>query len=271
MVLAHIEDAFPSQFLSWLCTLAIGTTVCLFLTGFEICWRIRSQGTTDGISSAPFHTGFLSGQLWLQYGLLRNDETIICVNSVATLLYSSYLLYYFIMASYATKSRCIRLIFLEVIFLMSAHYYIHYSGSPMEVIRSRLGMCCVIFNVLTVAAPLEALREVFRTRCTETMPLPLCCLTVLVTAEWLLYGILIDDIYIKVPNAIASMIAIAQLLPFFYFPRNKQNADYGSLKKALEGAGMSASQTDEVVLICGMTCMPKVIEKVKEVQIRIDG
>ncbi|MCP9259274.1 Sugar transporter SWEET [Dirofilaria immitis] len=205
---------------------------------------LRSQGTTDGISSAPFHTGFLSGQLWLQYGLLRNDETIICVNSVATLLYSSYLLYYFIMASYATKSRCIRLIFLEVIFLMSAHYYIHYSGSPMEVIRSRLGMCCVIFNVLTVAAPLEALREVFRTRCTETMPLPLCCLTVLVTAEWLLYGILIDDIYIK---------------------------DYGSLKKALEGAGMSASQTDEVVLICGMTCMPKVIEKVKEVQIRIDG
>lgn len=44
-----------------------------------------------------------------------------------------------------------------MIFLMSAHYYIHYYGLPAEIIRLHLGMCCVIFNVLTVAAPLEAL------------------------------------------------------------------------------------------------------------------
>ncbi|EFO19873.1 MtN3/saliva family protein [Loa loa] len=207
MTSTNAEDAFPSQLLSWLSTFAIGTA---------------SQGTTNGISSAPFHTGFLSGQLWLQYGLLRHDKAVICVNSVAALLYSLYIFYYFIMAPYVTKSRCIRLIFMEMIFLMSAYYYIHYYGLPVEVIHSRLGMCCVIFNVLTAAAPLEALREVLRTRCTETMPLPLCCLTLLVTAEWLLYGILIDDIYIKVPNAIASAIAVVQLLPFLYFPRNKK-------------------------------------------------
>ncbi|CAG9534329.1 unnamed protein product [Cercopithifilaria johnstoni] len=221
---AHVDDASPSQLLSWLSILAVGTTLCLFLTGLEICWRIWSQGTTNGISSAPFHTGFLSGQLWLQYGFLRHNKTMICVNSVAALLYSLYIFYYFIMAPYATKNRCIRLIFMEMIFLMSAHYYIHYYGLPVEMVLSYLGMSCVVFNVLTVAAPLEALREVFRTRCTETMPLPLCCLTLLVTAEWLLYGILIDDIYIQVPNAIASVIAFLQLLPFLYFPRNKQIA-----------------------------------------------
>lgn len=36
----YADDAFPSQFLSWLSIVAIGTTVCLFLTGLEICWRI---------------------------------------------------------------------------------------------------------------------------------------------------------------------------------------------------------------------------------------
>ncbi|VDN90143.1 unnamed protein product, partial [Brugia pahangi] len=166
-----------------------------FIANYEL---FQSQGTTNGISSAPFHTGFLSGQLWLQYGLLKHDKVF---------------------------NRCIRLLFMEVIFLMSAYYYIHYYGLQVEVIHSRLGLCCVILNILTVAAPLEALHEVFRTRCTETMPLPLCCLTFLVTTEWLLYGILIDDIYIKViPNAIASVIAAVQLLPFLYFPRNKQKA-----------------------------------------------
>ncbi|KAK6101934.1 Sugar efflux transporter for intercellular exchange family protein [Brugia pahangi] len=221
---SNIEDALPSQFLSWLSVIAIGTTVCLFLAGLEICWRIRSQGTTNGISSAPFHTGFLSGQLWLQYGLLKHDKVVVFVNLVAALLYSLYISYYFLMAPYGTKNRCIRLLFMEVIFLMSAYYYIHYYGLQVEVIHSRLGLCCVILNILTVAAPLEALHEVFRTRCTETMPLPLCCLTFLVTTEWLLYGILIDDIYIKIPNAIASVIAAVQLLPFLYFPRNKQKA-----------------------------------------------
>uniref|UniRef100_A0A0R3RQ23 Sugar transporter SWEET n=1 Tax=Elaeophora elaphi TaxID=1147741 RepID=A0A0R3RQ23_9BILA len=224
MTAVHIDASFPSQFLNWLSMFAIGTTVCLFLTGLEICWRIRSRGTTNGISSTPFHTGFVSGQLWLQYGLLRHEKAVIYVNSVATFLYSLYIFYYFAMAPYATKNRCIRLFFMEMIFLMCIYYYIYYYDLPVEVIRSHLGMCCVIFNILTVAAPLEALREVLRTRCTETMPLPLCCLTLLVTTEWLLYGFLIDDIYMKVPNAIASMIATIQLLPFLYFPRNKRIA-----------------------------------------------
>lgn len=232
VLLTAIGDP-AEHLLSWLSAFAVGTTVCLFLTGFEICWRIRNQGTTDGISSGPFHMGFISGQLWLQYGLLRNDKTVIYVNTVATLLYSYYLLYYFVMAPYATKKRCIRFVSLEVLFLMGVHYCIHYHGLPAEIVRSRLGLCCVIFNIITVAAPLETLREVLRTRCTETMPLPLCFFTLLVTMEWLLYGILIDDIYIKAPNAIASVIAIAQLLPFLYFPRSKQVIAINDLKSVV--------------------------------------
>ncbi|VDN18806.1 unnamed protein product [Gongylonema pulchrum] len=295
MVSAYSLDIFSEHLLRWLSIFATGTTVCLFLTGFEICWRIKIQGTTDGISSAPFHMGFVSGQLWLQYGLLRQDKiqgttdgissapfhmgfvsgqlwlqygllrqdkTVIFVNSVAASLYTFYLFYYFLMGPLATKKRCLRIVLLEVLFLMAVHYYVHYSGSSLEMIRARLGLCCVIFNIVTVAAPLEALREVLRTRCTERMPLPLCLFTLLVTTEWfmygvliddiyikrevlrtrctermplplcfftllvttewLMYGVLIDDIYIKVPNAIATVIAVAQLLPFIYFPRKKQ-------------------------------------------------
>uniref|UniRef100_A0A1I8EH83 Sugar transporter SWEET n=1 Tax=Wuchereria bancrofti TaxID=6293 RepID=A0A1I8EH83_WUCBA len=235
---SNVEDALSSQFLSWLSTFAIGTT---------------SQGTTNGISSAPFHTGFLSGQLWLQYGLLKHDKVVVFVNLVAALLYSLYISYYFLMAPYGTKNRCIRLFFMEVIFLMSAYYYIHYYGLQVEVIRPRLGLCCVILNILTVAAPLEALYEVFRTRCTETMPLPLCCLTFLVEFSPVKHAkvdfvnhcledkvgryrkLLINILLVKsglgsfeslkaIPNAIASVIAAVQLLPFLYFPRNKQKA-----------------------------------------------
>ncbi|VDN06406.1 unnamed protein product [Thelazia callipaeda] len=198
------------HFLDWLSFFAIVTTVCLFLTGLEICWRIKSKRTTDGVSSAPFHMGFVSGQLWLQYGLLRENKTIITVNSVASLLYSCYLLFYFIMAPSATKKRCIKLIFLEVLFLISVHYYVYYYGLPVEDARSHLGLCCMVFNVFSVASPLEALREVFRTRCTETMPLPLCCFTFLVTMEWLLYGVLIDDFYIKVDQFVNLGVSVAQ-------------------------------------------------------------
>ncbi|VDK28706.1 unnamed protein product [Anisakis simplex] len=78
------------------------------------------------------------------------------------------------------------------------HLYVRYSSDSTEVILDHLGLVCAAFNVATVAAPLMALGEVIRMRSTENLPLPLCFANLLVTSEWLWYGILVDDFYIKV-------------------------------------------------------------------------
>lgn len=48
-----------------------GKIVLIFNFFFFVLQR---KGTTDGISSAPFHLGFISGSFWLQYGILKNDK-----------------------------------------------------------------------------------------------------------------------------------------------------------------------------------------------------
>uniref|UniRef100_A0A915AXI5 Sugar transporter SWEET n=1 Tax=Parascaris univalens TaxID=6257 RepID=A0A915AXI5_PARUN len=200
-------------------SVAVVSTICLFLTGFEICWRIKKRGSTEDISSAPFHTGFVSGFLWLHYGILKEDRAVLYVNAVSSSLYTFYLLYYCLKTPYPMKRRQLRFAAIEIIFLSLIHLYVKCSQYAKEIILDHLGYICVVFNVATVAAPLLALGEVIRSKTTKNLPLPLCIATLLVTSEWLLYGFLVEDFFIKFPNAIAVTISIAQIVPFAIYPR----------------------------------------------------
>uniref|UniRef100_A0A914RD89 Sugar transporter SWEET1 n=1 Tax=Parascaris equorum TaxID=6256 RepID=A0A914RD89_PAREQ len=143
------------------------------------------RGSTEDISSAPFHTGFVSGFLWLHYGILKEDRAVLYVNAVSSSLYTFYLLYYCLKTPYPMKRRQLRFAAIEIIFLSLIHLY----------------------------------GEVIRSKTTKNLPLPLCIATLLVTSEWLLYGFLVEDIFIKFPNAIAVTISIAQIVPFAIYPR----------------------------------------------------
>uniref|UniRef100_A0A9J2Q7Y1 Sugar transporter SWEET1 n=1 Tax=Ascaris lumbricoides TaxID=6252 RepID=A0A9J2Q7Y1_ASCLU len=180
---------------------------------------LQKHGSTEDIGSAPFHMGFVSGFLWLHYGILKEDRAVFCVNMVSSSLYTFYLLYYCLRTPYPMKRRQLRFAAIEIIFLSLIHLYVEYSQHAKEIILDHLGYICVAFNVATVAAPLLALGEVIRSKSTENLPLPLCLANLLVTSEWLLYGFLVEDFFIKFPNAIAVMISIAQIVPFAIYPR----------------------------------------------------
>lgn len=47
---------------------------------------LQKQNSTDGVSSAPFHMGVISGNLWLQYGLLKGDQVSILFESLLFLV-----------------------------------------------------------------------------------------------------------------------------------------------------------------------------------------
>lgn len=117
-----------------------------------------------------------------------------------------------------------RLIALEVIFLLGVFLVSRRSTADLDDTLNFLGILCMTFNIATVAAPLAALHEVIKNRSTEYLPLPLCIANLLVTSEWLLYGILVDDFYIKFPNFVALIISVGQILPFFFYPRKRKTS-----------------------------------------------
>lgn len=83
-------------FVDVLSVTATASTIGLFLCGIQICTRIRKRGSTEGTAVAPFLLTSISCVCWLGYGIIREDQTVIFVNSVGLAFQSVYLYYYYV-------------------------------------------------------------------------------------------------------------------------------------------------------------------------------
>ncbi|XP_055602391.1 sugar transporter SWEET1 isoform X10 [Uranotaenia lowii] len=68
--------------IDFLATSATISTVLQFLTGLLICRKYIRKKSTGDTSGLPFISGFLSCSLWLKYGLLSHEHTVIFVNII---------------------------------------------------------------------------------------------------------------------------------------------------------------------------------------------
>ena len=73
-------------------------------------------------------------------------------------------------------------------------------------------------SVMYCSAPLASVLEVIRTRDTKSLPFYLILATVLMTASWCCYGLIIGDTFVIVPNLLGFTIATFQLLLFAILP-----------------------------------------------------
>lgn len=71
-------------------------------------------------SSLPFTSGLLSCSLWLRYGMLINENTIIFVNSVGVFLFSIYCItYYMFTVNKRRMSHQLLLVFVMITFSLA--------------------------------------------------------------------------------------------------------------------------------------------------------
>uniref|UniRef100_A0A914RGS3 Sugar transporter SWEET n=1 Tax=Parascaris equorum TaxID=6256 RepID=A0A914RGS3_PAREQ len=130
------------------------------------------------------------GSCWWAYGYLKKDQTVLYVTSVQVVLYSSYLVFYWIMTK---KKLMITLKVAAVVAICSGLYLmVHCFGMKKYVIRKRSS---------------------------QTLPLPLCVANFLVSNEWFIYGLLKDDFYLTLPNGVGAVFATISLVLFVMLPR----------------------------------------------------
>ncbi|TKR64260.1 hypothetical protein L596_024827 [Steinernema carpocapsae] len=202
---------------------AITSTVALFLCGLEICQRIQRKGSTEGVDAAPFLLTFISCTFWTQYGVLKEDSTIICINFIGIVIEAAYLYYYYRMTR--NRRRLNRILLFEVVLFLGMYGYTTSAGYELKDRISNLGFVCMLMNIASLGSPLLGLGAVIRNKSTESLPFPLCVGNMAVSCQWLLYGILVDDIYIKIPNGIGVAMSLVQLSFFVIYPFQKRATD----------------------------------------------
>lgn len=193
-----------------------------------ICKTYIDKKSTGDTSGLPFICGFLryidflphfslkssksttfyiiiyfSCILWLKYGSLRNEDSVVLVNSIGALLFFTYTVVFYVFT--VNKTIILRQFATVVIFIISVVSYCNYENDAKHA-SNTVGIICCFVTIVFIAAPCTLLLQVIRTRNTESLPFPLILTSFFVSLLWFIYGLLITDNFLQV-SSITKIIA----------------------------------------------------------------
>lgn len=201
--------------------IAISCSLCSilqFLSGTLVCQKFVQKGSTGEASPFPFVSGCLSTILWLRYGFLIQERSIILVNTVGATLCLAYCVTFYLYS--IKKSIVVRQFGLCLFILIVIIAYSSYNvDANQELIRQRIGTICCVMTVIFFAAPFTSLLHVCKVQSTESLPFPMIVTNFVVSLQWFIYGILIQDTFVQIPNVLGSVFSALQLSLFCIYPK----------------------------------------------------
>lgn len=190
------------------------TTIGQMFSGVFICKDIVKQGSTKNVSVMPFLGGTALGVLMLEYSHILNDPAMTQVNWFGLFLNLGYLLCYYIFSH--EKAGILKQSLYATLFVGTIILYAKLEN-PKE-IEFRFGILITILLLTLIASPLFSLKEIIRTKSTETLPFPLILSGTVVSFQWLLYGIIIKNEFIQFQNIVGFTLSLIQLSLFVIYP-----------------------------------------------------
>ncbi|XP_074836878.1 sugar transporter SWEET1 isoform X3 [Carettochelys insculpta] len=176
-------------------------------------FRTRS---VENVQFLPFLTTDVNNLSWLTYGCLKQDWTLIIVNTIGAALQTLYILAYF---SFSPEKRRVLLQSLALLGMLILGYcYFSLLIPDANVRLARLGLFCSVFTISMYLSPLADLAKIIRSRSTRCLSFPLTVATFLTSTSWTLYGFQLSDLYIMVPNVPGIITSLLRFWLFWQFP-----------------------------------------------------
>lgn len=201
-------------------TCAMVSTMGQMLAGTLICKDIYQKASSRGADPMPFLGGAGMCLLMLRYAWILGDPAMINVNLFGLATNVAYMAVYYY---YSPQTKDTRRLILKAIAFVSVFLIYAQLENPHK-IEFRFGLITTVLLLLLIASPLVHLGEVIRTRNTDILPFPLIFMGTLVSFQWLIYGLIINNAFIIFQNAVGFTLTIAQLSLFAIFPKSALKA-----------------------------------------------
>ncbi|XP_073970490.1 sugar transporter SWEET1-like [Rhodnius prolixus] len=189
-------------------------TIAQFFSPLIICRNIIQQKDTRNVDPTPFIGGIGISLLMLQHGLILNDPAMIPVNIVGLILNIVYLSVFY---TY-TKDKFDVFRSLGKVIAGVAVLITYAQLESEERIEFNFGVIVTILLLTLIGAPLFNLKEILRSQDTSSLPFPMISCGTVVTFLWLLYGIIIKNIFIQIQNVVGCTLCSVQLALCLMYP-----------------------------------------------------
>jgi len=204
-----------------------------------------------------------SAMLWIFYALIKSNEfLLITINAAGIVIESIYIVMYFVYADKKAKWFTAKIMlglnvgFFGAILLVTL---LLFKGDKRIV---TLGWICVAFSVSVFVAPLSIIKRVIQTRSVEYMPFSLSLSLTLSAVVWFLYGLLIKDKYVALPNVLGFSFGVVQMILYVVYMNKTPVVAEG---KDAAGKLPTTAAADEHVLVNIAKLSPALPEKSSEV------
>ncbi|KAJ9140127.1 hypothetical protein P3X46_030809 [Hevea brasiliensis] len=210
-------------------------SVVMFLAPLPTFFRVYRKKSTEGFQSIPYVVALFSAMLWLYYATLKsNDYLLLSINSVGCLVESIYIVVYIVYAPKKARILTLKLVLVMNLggfsaILLLTHFFAK-GSSRLQIV----GWFSVALSAVVFAAPLSIMRRVIRTKSVEFMPFTLSISLTLSAIMWLIYGILLKDFYIALPNIFGVVLGIIQMVLYGVYKDCKEVTEEQNLPEIID-------------------------------------
>ncbi|EOY22579.1 Medicago truncatula MTN3, putative [Theobroma cacao] len=194
----------------------------VYLAPLPTFLRVYRKKSTEGFQSIPYVVALVSAALWIYYATLKSNAFLLMtINSFGCFVETIYTVVFIIYAPKKARILTMKLLLLFnfgglLLILLLTHFF---SKGPSRI--HIVGWFCVVSSAGVFAAPLSIMRLVVRTKSVEFMPFALSFFLTLSAIMWLIYGVLLKDFYISLPNIIGVVLGMIQMVLFVVYKKYK--------------------------------------------------
>ncbi|KAG6490494.1 bidirectional sugar transporter SWEET2a-like [Zingiber officinale] len=217
--------SFPASFYGT-CTYAAGIAgnvfaFVLFVSPMPTFRRIVRNKSTEQFSGLPYIYSLLNCLICMWYGLPCVSYGVILVatvNSIGAVFQFVYVVLFILHVDGSKKLRMSALLLgVFGVFALIAYVSLELLDHPTR--QAFVGYLSVASLISMFASPLLIINLVIKTKSVEFMPFYLSLATFLMSISFFVYGMLLHDFFIYIPNGIGTVLGIVQLSLYAYYSR----------------------------------------------------
>ena len=197
--------------------------LCLILINFSVqCSPIptlieiyRTKSVNANLNPFLFIAMLMNGIIQMSYGILSQDSTIITTQFIGITLAVIYLVIFYMYCSRNNQKQILYYLLIIIISIFGGiKFIIQYEN---DIVIQAFGFLCVFSAIMLLLAPLSVAKAIIRDKNSIYLPKPIVAAGSLANVSWLLYGVILQDIFIWFPSVIgilSSMVQIGLLLKY---------------------------------------------------------
>ncbi|XP_024386982.2 bidirectional sugar transporter SWEET5, partial [Physcomitrium patens] len=189
----------------------------MFFSPLPTFWTIIKRRETGQFSVVPYVATLLNCLMWLFYGTssVAGLMLVLTINAAGVVIESIYIIIHVLFGDFESRKRT-GCYFLGIMVLYTIVLCCVTQAVEVNDRVTVVGAICVVIGSIMYSAPMTVIAQVIRDKNVANMPLFLSASSLINSVVWTTYGILVEDVFVIIPNGMGVCVCAIQCLVYFY-------------------------------------------------------